>query len=84
MKWKWKQHEERSFLALKVALATAPILRLPNFDHQFVVTTDASDVAIGEILEKDVGMGLQPIALQVENCSRLKCDTQPMSASYWE
>ena len=39
-----------------------PVLRLPDFDHQFVVTTDASDVAIGAILQQDVGIGLQPIA----------------------
>ena len=38
------------------------MLQLPDFDHQFVVTTDASDVAIGAILQQDVGMGLQPIA----------------------
>ena len=61
-KWRWEKDQERSFLAIKIALATAPILRLPDFDHQFIVTTDASDVAIGAILQQDVGMGLQPIA----------------------
>ena len=40
----------------------APILRLPNFDLQFVFTTDASDMALGAILEQDFGNGLQPIA----------------------
>ena len=50
VKWRWEQAQERSFLAMKIALATAPVLRLPDFDHQFVVTTDASDVAIGAIL----------------------------------
>ena len=61
-KWHWDDAQENSFLALKISLATAPVLRLPDFDHQFVVTTDASDVAIGAILQQDVGMGLQPIA----------------------
>ena len=61
-KWRWDKAQENSFLALKIALATAPVLRLPDFDHQFVVTTDASDVAIGAIVQQDVGMGLQPIA----------------------
>ena len=51
-----------SFKALKVAIAIAPILRLPDFERQFVITTDASDVAIGAILEQDFGSGLQPIA----------------------
>ena len=49
-------------MALKVAIATAPILRLPDFERQFIITTGASDVAIGAILEQDFGSGLQPIA----------------------
>ena len=61
-KWHWDKAQEDSFLALKISLATAPVLRLRDFDHQFIVTTDASDVAIGAILQQDVGMGLQPIA----------------------
>ena len=60
--WRWEKAQEESFLALKIALATAPVLRLPDFDHQFVVTTDASDVAVGAILQQDVGNGLQPVA----------------------
>ena len=48
-------------MQLKAALATAPVLRLPDFDQQFVVTTDASDVAVGAILEQNFGYGLQPI-----------------------
>ena len=51
-----------SFMALKVAIATAPILCLPDFERQFIIMTDASDVAIGAILEQDFGSGLQPIA----------------------
>ncbi|MCG8452471.1 MAG: Ty3/Gypsy family RNase HI domain-containing protein, partial [Spirochaetales bacterium] len=43
-------------------MATAPVLRLPGFERQFVVTTDASDVVVGAILEQDFVSGLQPIA----------------------
>ena len=60
--WRWEKEEEKAFLQLKVALTTAPILRLPNFDLQFTLTTDASDNALGAILEQDFGNGLQPIA----------------------
>ena len=59
---KWGNTEENSFLALKAAMATSPVLHLPVFERQFVVTTDASDVAIGAILEHDFGSNLQPIA----------------------
>ena len=60
--WHWGDAEANSFMALKVAMATAPVLRLPDFEQQFVVTTDASDVAVGAILEQNFGFGLQPIA----------------------
>ena len=62
IKWQWGDREERSFLALQVALATAPVLGLPDFSKQFLVTSDASDVAVGAILEQDLGNRLQPIA----------------------
>ena len=37
-------------------------MKLPDFDQQFMVTTDASDAAIGAILEQNLGKGLQPVA----------------------
>ena len=60
--WTWGDDQERSFTALKIAIATAPVLHLPDFEQQFVIMTDASDVAIWAILEQDFGSGLQPIA----------------------
>ena len=60
--WDWKEQQNSAFLQLKVALAIAPVLLLPEFEKQFIVTTDASDVAVGAILEQDHGRGLQTIA----------------------
>ena len=40
----------------------APILRFPDFDRDFVVTTDADATSVGAVLEQDFGRGLQPIA----------------------
>ena len=37
---------------------------MPNFDLPVVVTTDASLVSVGAILEQDFGQGLQPIAYE--------------------
>ena len=45
-----------------MALATAPILLLPDFELPFVITTDASEAAVGAILEQNQGRGLQPVA----------------------
>ena len=60
--WEWVEPQQKAFLQLKMALATAPILVLPNFELPFVVTTDASDAAVGAILQQDQGTGLQPVA----------------------
>ena len=70
--WTWGDAQDNGFKALKVAIATAPILRLPAFEHQFVITTDASDVAIGAILEQDFGLGLQPIAFSSRKLNSTK------------
>ena len=49
--WKWESAEEKAFQELKESLVTAPVLRMPDFEKPFVLTTDASAVAIGAILE---------------------------------
>ena len=49
--WRWDKEEDKAFMQLKVALTTASIFCLPDFDLQFVITTDASDTALGAILK---------------------------------
>ena len=53
--WQWTQNEEKLFNELKKSLVIAPVLHIPNFDLPFVVTTDASLVSVGAILEQDFG-----------------------------
>ena len=53
-------------------MATTPILCLPDFEKQFVVTIDASDVAIGATSEQDFGSGLQPIAFASQKLNSTK------------
>ena len=59
--WVWGDQEENVFNGLKKAMVTAPVLQLPNFDKEFTVTTDASEVSVGAILQQDFGSGLQPV-----------------------
>ncbi|TDH69955.1 hypothetical protein CCR75_007502 [Bremia lactucae] len=40
--WDWGEDQQRAFNALKLALQQSPTLKLPDFNHLFVVTTDAS------------------------------------------
>ena len=47
---KWDAESNESFQTLKTALTQKPILRLPNFDKQFVLQTDASDSGLGAVL----------------------------------
>ena len=77
--WSWGDAPKNSFTSLKVAIATAPILRLLDFERQFVITINAIDVAIGAILEQDFGSSLQPIAF-----SNRKLNTTKIRYSAYE
>jgi hypothetical protein len=58
----WATDEQRAFERLKRALVTAPVLRSPDPDLPYVVTTDASDFAVGAVLSQDDGAGDRPVA----------------------
>ena len=47
---KWDAESNESFQTLKTALTQKPILKLPNFEKQFVLQTDASDSGVGAVL----------------------------------
>ena len=47
---KWDAESNESFQTLKTALTQKPILKLPNFEKQFVLQTDASDSGLGAVL----------------------------------
>lgn len=48
----WTDNTQRSFEVLKKTLITDVVLKFPNFEEVFYVTTDASDVAIGAVLSQ--------------------------------
>ena len=62
VEWDWSKVHHQAFNRLKLALTTAPVLKLPDFERQFVVTINVSDAAVGAILEQDFGNGLQLVA----------------------
>lgn len=49
----WTTETDNAFNTLKQALASAPVLALPNFQKTFTVETDASDCGIGAVLSQD-------------------------------
>ena len=48
----WKTKHEEAFEEVKIALTQAPVLGLPNKTDQFVLDTDASDVAVGAVVSQ--------------------------------
>ena len=51
-KFAWDEDCQMSFEELKAYLTTAPIVRSPNWQLPFEVMCDASDLAIGAVLEQ--------------------------------
>lgn len=62
VKFEWGPEQQKAFDTLKQAIATGPVLVLPDPTLPFTVHVDASGYAVGAVLEQDQGRGLQPIA----------------------
>jgi hypothetical protein len=62
VKFTWAAPQQLAFDALKASLRSAPVLLLPDPTLPFVIHSDASDFAIGAVLQQDQGRGLQPVA----------------------
>ncbi|TIB19641.1 hypothetical protein E3P88_04142 [Wallemia ichthyophaga] len=59
----WGVKQDQSFNQLKKAMTTAPVLKLPSSEGLFYVHTDASDEAIGAVLEQfDEEDNIKPVA----------------------
>ena len=54
--------QQEAFENLKTKLCTTPVLAYPNFDLPFILTTDASKVAVAAILTQEQDGIERPIA----------------------
>jgi RNase H-like domain found in reverse transcriptase/Reverse transcriptase (RNA-dependent DNA polymerase)/Integrase zinc binding domain/Retroviral aspartyl protease len=61
-KFVWSSDCQTSFDTLKQALINPPILQYPDFSKQFILTTDASDLACGAVLSQNFDGIELPIA----------------------
>ena len=50
---RWNCKSEEAYEELKRRLSQHPILRLPQFDKEFILTTDASQEGIGAVLSQE-------------------------------
>ena len=62
VKFEWTEEHQLVFDFLKQALSEAPALQVPDFEKEFVLVTDASDLAISAVLNQRVGERLAPIS----------------------
>ncbi|KAF3662453.1 hypothetical protein FXO37_12442 [Capsicum annuum] len=53
VKWVWSEKFDAAFQTLKEAIASEPILKLPDFELPFEVHTDASNKAVGGVLVQE-------------------------------
>jgi hypothetical protein len=58
----WGHVQQSAFQQLKEALATLPVLQIPDFSKEFTLVCDASDIAISAVLHQKSGEDLAPIA----------------------
>ncbi|XP_038059124.1 uncharacterized protein LOC119730344 [Patiria miniata] len=58
----WTESQELAFNSLKKHLTSRPILCLPDFERQFILRTDASDIGIGAMLLQEYDDTKQPVA----------------------
>ncbi|GBG68110.1 hypothetical protein CBR_g2661 [Chara braunii] len=77
--WEWTDECEAAFKHLKHALTHYEVLKLPDPDKAFIVTTDASQYGIGVVLAQQEGPKLRP----VEYMSK-KMPSQKLAKSTYE
>lgn len=51
--FQWTAEREATFIKLKEAMASTPVLAMPDFKKPFEVHTDACDLGIGVVLLQD-------------------------------
>jgi hypothetical protein len=61
-KFVWTAEQQTAFENLKKSLCEAPLLQIPDFSKDFMLCTDASNIAISAVLNQRFGDRLAPIA----------------------
>jgi hypothetical protein len=52
IQFKWEEEHQLSFDMLKKALCEAPLLQVPDFEKDFALATDASNIAVSAVLNQ--------------------------------
>jgi len=72
----WGQQQQQDFHSMKDRLCTTPVLAYPNFDLPFILTADASKLAIAAILsqvqdgkERPIAYASRQLNTEEQNCN---------------
>ncbi|WP_435316590.1 ribonuclease H family protein, partial [Klebsiella pneumoniae] len=60
-KFKWTSKCQESFEKLKHFIISKPVLKAPNFNKEFRLQVDASDIGIGAVLLQEYNGILHPV-----------------------
>ena len=60
--YKWSEKCDEAFNELKHCLLADPILQYLDLNHEFVLTTDASNYALGAVLSQKINNFEKPVA----------------------
>lgn len=75
----WTDSQQMAFEKLKQLLISAPVLKQADPDKPYVLTTDASDYAIGSVLQQEHDGQLHPIAYYSRKLSNAEAAGGPYS-----
>ena len=75
----WTDRQQRAFEALKCSLTTAPVLAPPRDEGTYVLDSDASEEALGCVLQQEQEGQLKVIAY----ASRAVCDAERHYCLVW-
>ena len=62
IKYQWTEECDKAFQTIKHDILQEPYLQMPNFNKQFILTTDGSFQGIGGCLSQRYDEGLRPVA----------------------
>jgi RNase H-like domain found in reverse transcriptase len=71
-----------AFHDVKKAYTAAPVLKIADAALDYVVTTDASDVGIGTVLEQEYDDGLHPVAYASRKLNSAEQTTRPTITNF--
>lgn len=78
----WTQEMDQAFEQSKESLSKATLLSHPDLTAELAVTTDASSMAIGAVIQQRVKEGWQPLAFLSKKLSNAQIKYSHMTANY--